>query len=87
MENIIENVESQRMSQTGFMHLWEERTEQAQMRGDKEYNIRHVLDLECTIILATDYELRIGPDGEFVNLYFHKHFIGRMLLKNVRAIL
>jgi len=87
MENKIENVGNKGMTAQEFMNRWEQRTEEEQIRGNKEYEIKYVLDYEGTTIIATDYEIKIGHDGEFVNLYFHKHFIGQILLKNVKVIL
>jgi len=87
MENMIENVGNKGMTAQEFMYRWQQRVEEEQLRGNKEYNIRYVRDFEGTLIIATDYDIRVGHDGEFVNLYFHKHFIGQILLKNVEVIL
>jgi len=80
-------MENKGMTAEEFMHRWIERTEKARASGDKEYNLRYVLDFEGTTIFATDYDIRIGHEGEQVNLYFHKHYVGKMLLKNVQVIL
>jgi len=87
MTNTIEKMENDIRNAKTFMDLWRKRTEDARMNDNKEYNIRYVLDFEGTKIIATNYNIRIGSDGAFVNLYFHKHFIGQMLLKNVQTIL
>ena len=86
MENMIENAGNKGITAQEFMYRWQQRTEEEQLRGNKEYNIRYVQDYEGTLIIATDYEIRVGYNGEFINLYFHKHFIGQILLKNVEAI-
>ena len=87
MQNMIENVGNKGMTSQEFMYKWQQRTEEEQIRGNKEYNIRYVQDYEGTLIIATDYDIRVGHNGEFVNLYFHRYFVGQILLKNVEAIL
>jgi len=80
-------MENKGMTAQEFMQKWIERTEQAKVSGDKEYKIRYVVDFEGTQIFATDYDIKIEHDGVQINLYFHNHYIGKMLLKNVKVIL